>query len=406
MFSYPNCTLVTACYDLHKYNTKCRTTAECLNLIDPLLKIPVYLVIYGSKTTIPAIRARRHKYDKITKYIEMELEDLWTYQFLEQVKQNRAAYWPTRDERTCAESHIICCNKFDFLLETITINPFNTTHFGWIDAYLGKASTLQGDQKASTLQGDSKASDPKDLKGDHKASDPKDLKGDHKALDPSGTKAPKDPKGEDQKASDPKGPKKESPICEAYTPPICDTLRICEAYTPATVPRILRTIADEWKSDKFHIQILNVCDKRFKDPTNKREYYNQYRWIMCGGFFLTAIDAGITILSRLKEIFVETTLAGYGHGEEMFYLEVLDEYSDQIRGTYGDYGQILDNFIYPTQNIEYVYHTIMAKYKQYGYTREANALATQLLEAANKSWVIINDDTYTELARWLTPLKN
>ena len=374
MFSYPNCTLVTACYDLHKYNTKCRTTAECLNLIDPLLKIPVYLVIYGSKTTIPAIRARRHKYDKITKYIEMELEDLWTYQFLEQVKQNRDKYWPTRDERTCAESHIICCNKFDFLLETITINPFNTTHFGWIDAYLGKASTLQGDQKASTLQGDHKVSTPSDPKGDSKASDPK------ASTLPSGTK--------------------ESPICEAYT------LRICEAYTPATVPRILRTIADEWKSDKFHIQILNVCDKRFKDSANKREYYNQYRWIMCGGFFLTAIDAGITILSRLKEIFVETTLAGYGHGEEMFYLEVLDEYSDQIRGTYGDYGQILDNFIYPTQNIEYVYHTIFERYKQYGYTREANALATQLLEAANKSWVIINDDTYTELARWITPLKN
>jgi len=391
MFSYPNCTLVTACYDLHKYNTKCRTTAECLNLIDPLLKIPVYLVIYGSKTTIPAIRARRHKYDKITKYIEMELEDLWTYQFLEQVKQNRAAYWPTRDERTCAESHIICCNKFDFLLETMTINPFNTTHFGWIDAYLGKASDKvladykvsiapKGDQKASTLQGDQKASS---------------LQGDQNALDPSGTKDLKDPKGCQKVSTLPSTPSGTKEV------PICDTLRICEAYTPATVPRILRTIADEWKSDKFHIQILNVCDKRFKDPANKREYYNQYRWIMCGGFFLTAIDAGITILSRLKEIFVETTLAGYGHGEEMFYLEVLDEYSDQIRGTYGDYGQILDNFIYPTQNIEYVYHTIFERYKQYEYTREANALATQLLEAADKSWVIINDDTYTELARWL-----
>ena len=405
MFSYPNCTLVTACYDLHKYNTKCRTTAECLHLIDPLLQIPVYLVIYGSKTTIPAIRARRHKYDKITKYIEMELEDLWTYQFLEQVKQNRAAYWPTRDERTCAESHIICCNKFDFLLETMTINPFNTTHFGWIDAYLGKASV---DQKASTLQGKVLADYKVSIapKGDQKASDPKDLKGDHKAStlqgDQKASTLPSTPKG-------PKGPKVEPPICEAYTLQICeaytlqicDTLRICEAYTPTTVPRILRTIADEWKSDKFHIQILNVCDKRFKDPANKREYYNQYRWIMCGGFFLTAIDAGITILSRLKEIFVETTLAGYGHGEEMFYLEVLDEYSDKIRGTYGDYGQILDNFIYPTQNIEYVYHTIFERYKQYGYTREANALATQLLEAADKSWVIINDDTYTELARWL-----
>jgi hypothetical protein len=238
---------------------------------------------------------------------------------------------------------------------------------------LGKASTLQGDQKASTLQG-------------------RDYKASTVHSDPSGSKKVPPPPICDTLR-----------ICEAYTLRICeaDTLRICEAYTPTTIPRILRTIADEWKSDKFHIQILNVCDKKFKDPANKREYYNQYRWIMCGGFFLTAIDAGITILSRLKEIFVETTQAGYGHGEEMFYLEVLDEYSDQIRGTYGDYGQILDNFIYPTQNIEYVYHTIFERYKQYEYTREANALATQLLEAADKSWVIINDDTYTELARWL-----
>ena len=78
-----------------------------------------------------------YKQDKITKYIQIELEDLWTYQFLQKVKENRQAYWPTRDERTSAESHIICCNKFDFVLETMTINPFNTTHFGWIDAYLG-----------------------------------------------------------------------------------------------------------------------------------------------------------------------------------------------------------------------------------------------------------------------------
>ena len=75
--------------------------------------------------------------DKYTKYIQVELEDLWAYQFLPKVKENRKTYWPTRDERTCAESHIICCNKFDFVQETITINPFNTTHFGWIDAYLG-----------------------------------------------------------------------------------------------------------------------------------------------------------------------------------------------------------------------------------------------------------------------------
>ena len=356
-FQYPSCTLVTACFDLHKYNPKCRTTEECLHLIDPLLQIPVYLVIYGSKTTIPAIRARRHKYDAITQYIEMEIEDLWTYQFLDQVKQNRAKYWPTRDERTCAESHIICCNKFDFVMETISINPFNTTHFGWIDAYLGTPQVHQ-----TPLH-----------------------------------QTPQTP-----------APDTEHHRCTstpaANTAGVPHGLRICENYTQTTIPRILRTIADEWKSSKFHIQILNACEKRFKEPQHKREYYNQYRWITCGGFFVTAPDAGIAILSRLKEIFVETTMAGYGHGEEMFYLEALDEYKDQIRGTYGDYGQILDNFIYPTRNIEYVFHTIMANYERYGYHAEYAAAAAQLKESADKSWVIIDDDTYRTIEKYNTTL--
>ena len=371
-FQYPSCTLVTACFDLHKYNPKCRTTEECLHLIDPLLQIPVYLVIYGSKTTIPAIRARRHKYDAITQYIEMEIEDLWTYQFLDQVKQNRAKYWPTRDERTCAESHIICCNKFDFVMETISINPFNTTHFGWIDAYLGTPKVSQAYPQVH--QHLSQA-----YPQVHQHQTP--LSEVH--LSQAHTSKGGEPSNIEHRrcTSTPHG------------------LRICENYTQTTIPRILRTIADEWKSSKFHIQILNACEKRFKEPEHKREYYNQYRWITCGGFFVTAPDAGITILSRLKEIFVETTMAGYGHGEEMFYLEVLDEYKDQIRGTYGDYSQILDNFIYPTRNIEYVFHTIMANYERYGYHAEYAAAAAQLKESADKSWVIIDDDTYCTIEK-------
>ena len=284
----PSCTLITACYDLNKYSTKCRTTEECINLISPLLQIPVFLVIYGSKTTIPAIKMQRQIYnlDKYTKYIQVELEDLWAYQFLQKVKENRAKYWPTRDERTCAESHIICCNKFDFVQETITINPFNTTHFGWIDAYLGDGK---------------------------------------------------------------------------------NGLRICENYDKSIIPRILHNLRT---TDKFHIQVLNCNDKKFKEPQHKREFYERYRWVTCGGFFVTAVEPGTKILSRLKEIFVETTNQGFGHGEEMFYLEVLDEFYDDIHRSYGDYGQILNNFLSPTKNIEYVYHTIIQNFKNAGYQKE------------------------------------
>ena len=310
-----NCTLITACYDLNKYNKKCRTTEECLKLISPLLQIPIYLVIYGSKSTIPAIQMQRqiYGYNSITKYIQVELEDLWAYQFLQKVKENRAAYWPTRDERTCAESHIVCCNKFDFVLETISINPFNTTHFGWIDAYLGDGK---------------------------------------------------------------------------------NGLRICENYNKMVVPQILHALRN---TDKFHIQILNCNDKKFKDKKHKREFYERYRWVTCGGFFVTAPDAGARILTRLKEIFVETTLQGFGHGEEMFYLEVLDEFYDDIARSYGDYGQMLDNFLGPTRNIEYVYHTIAAGFKAAGYDREYKDVCKALLQSVQNYAIHVDDNIYNSL---------
>ena len=48
----PDCTLVTACFCMTKYNKKCRDLAECIDLCDNLLRFPSYLVIYGDKKTV------------------------------------------------------------------------------------------------------------------------------------------------------------------------------------------------------------------------------------------------------------------------------------------------------------------------------------------------------------------
>jgi hypothetical protein len=253
------------------------------------------------------------------------------------VKINRQHYWPTKDERTCSESHIVCCNKFDFVLDTIYTNPFNTSHFGWIDAFLGTP--------------DGKA------------------------------------------------------------------LRICQNYAPNTVPRILHQLVESGTT-KFHIQQLNVNDKRFLEPEHKKEYYSQYRWVVCGGFFVTAPQIGIQILSRLKEIFVQTTEPtkttesktsesktsesktteyGFGHGEEMYYLEILNEYQNDLALSYGDYGQILDNFILPCANIEYVYYTIVQGLKKHGHHEEYKKACKALLQSANNYWIQLEPHIYHEL---------
>ena len=79
-------------------------------------------------------------------------------------------------------------------------------------------------------------------------------------------------------------------------------MRICENYSVDKFLNVLNNI-----SEKFHIQILNVNDKKYKLDEYKKEYYQQYRWVVCGGFFTCGKEIGLTILSRLNDIFIKTT---------------------------------------------------------------------------------------------------
>jgi hypothetical protein len=299
----PDCTLVTACYDLTKFNIHSRNIKTIINNIRSLLSTPCYLVIYCDNTTCEMIKEIRNKefnLEKLTIYKNVPIEEWWSYQYLDKVKKNRETYWPTRDERTSAESHILVCNKLDFTLKIINENPFNSKKFGWVDA--------QAD-------------------------------------------------------------------------------RMCVNYNPSKLLKIINNI-----NEKFHIQILNVVDKKFKQPELKREFYQVYRYIVCGGFFTTGKNIGIKILNRLKENFVETTLNGYGHGEESLYLEILDEFYDDIERSYGDYGQMINNFNGITENIHYVYNLIFNNFYRLDYKRECFDCGMHLLKQIKnyKIWVEAN----------------
>ncbi len=291
----PDCTLATAIYPSNNPNHVARTLQETVDCCQALLSIPVYLAIYGNKETIPLLKEarRKHGLEQITAFYEIEKHDLWSFQYIEKVRENRAKYWPSRDSRNDEEIHLLQCNKSDFVLKTIAKNPFQTTKFGWTDAFLGK-----------------------------------------------------------------------------------DTIRICENYDLKVLPRILSKI-----SDKFKIQVLNVCDKIYKEPNYKREYYERYRWVACGGFFTCGIESGKKVLQRQQEIFLETMNAGYGHGEEMMFLELLDEFEDDIEKSYGDYGQMWNNFIEPTRNLHYIYYMILHNYWNHGYYKECYYCGKTLLES-------------------------
>jgi len=312
----PSVTLVTSCYDLTRFHHGCRPIEEFKTSFNILLSVPCYLVIYGDKKTIPVMKEIREQFGltELTFYVQKEYEELETTAYLDKVRENRSKYWPTRDERTCSESHLLCCAKFFFLKEAMKINHFDHERFGWID-------------------------------------------------------------------------------CNLKLPNTTSHIKICENYSPE---KLLRAI-EFTKVNKFHIQAMNVLDKKYKDPRLKSEMYRQYQWVVTGCFFTFGHTIGNRVLDRLIEVFHETTMAGYGHGEEMFFLEVLDEFYDDIHKSYGDYGQIINNYEFPVSNIHYIWYLILKKYEGFQYHREAADCANALIQSVKNYNISLDYGMYIEL---------
>jgi hypothetical protein len=151
--------------------------------------------------------------------------------------------------------------------------------------------------------------------------------------------------------------------------------KVSTKYNPT---QFLHTLSN--LQDKFCLHVLNVQDKRFKLDENKREFYQQYRWVV-GGCLYTLPKRLRHILEAVYKSFERCTELGYGHAEEMFYLEILDEFYDDIHRSYGDYRHILHNFIRPTEGISYIYDYILCRYLGFEYWREAYDCASEVVKS-------------------------
>ena len=265
----PSCTIVTACYDMTKFHSKCRDIKTSITNMKALCELEIYLVIYTDTIMYPQIEKLRQGMEKYTKFVVREFDLLPASNYVGIVKSNRIKYHPTRDDRTCPESHLLCCSKFDFVLEAIKTNPFETEYFGWIDSNVGPNFS-----------------------------------------------------------------------------------KISRNFSKSMLIEILENCYD----DKFHIQVMNYNDKKFIEPQNLNEYYRTYRWVVCGSFFVTKAKVGIKILNYLNFVFMQTTFAGYGHGEEMFYLDALHAHGESFNISYGDYSDILNNWLRQSTNMCYIFH--------------------------------------------------
>lgn len=150
--------------------------------------------------------------------------------------------------------------------------------------------------------------------------------------------------------------------------------------TPAAFLNLAAYIALEADPARFYIQRMGVVPRRYVDGGLEvlRDYYAAYRYQVCGGLFVCSPQRA-DVLYALKEAFVNAVHAGVGHGDEMLYVHILPRFRDVIRFSYGDFQDMVANFITPTQNHEYIYGYIAARLLAEGFRDDCAACCKTVL---------------------------
>lgn len=149
-FDLSNWTLVTAYFNLTKCSDASKEICErdqtyYLSHSISTLSMPHNLVIYCDEESLEKIKNIRPKYlENKTKYIIKEFDDFRfkkqshllneTFKnYRERINSNRKINPYNFDNRNTASYYLFCMSRYIMLKETIEINPFNSTHFCWIN---------------------------------------------------------------------------------------------------------------------------------------------------------------------------------------------------------------------------------------------------------------------------------
>jgi hypothetical protein len=143
-------TLVTAYFDLTKCvdaseNIKKRDVNHYLQHAGSTMSLPYNLVVYCESANIAALKAMRPSHlEAQTRYVVCEfdklafdkgdlgLQDNFSV-YRTKITENRAKNPYAFDNRNTASYYLLCMSRYIMLKEVIEENPFQSTHFGWIN---------------------------------------------------------------------------------------------------------------------------------------------------------------------------------------------------------------------------------------------------------------------------------
>lgn len=125
-------TFVSAFIDLNEDRSKDKSPEFCFLLFDKLVKLDINICVFVSSKYYDIATIRYAKNKNIHIMPSIELSDLWTYKITASIPDISLPIIRTHYHDTF-NFLILMNSKIEFVNKAIEKNPFNTTHFAWID---------------------------------------------------------------------------------------------------------------------------------------------------------------------------------------------------------------------------------------------------------------------------------
>lgn len=124
-------TIVSGYIDLYRQGDQVRRPEKYWQMAQELLTLPYPMILFIDSGNVEKVREAREGLP--TKIIEKNKEDLEYWEDVETTEKNREKFWGTWDPRYPAPVHILHNSKLLFLQHAMEWNPFESTHFLWLD---------------------------------------------------------------------------------------------------------------------------------------------------------------------------------------------------------------------------------------------------------------------------------
>lgn len=140
-------TVVTAYFDLTKMedasdSIRGRPASHYLQHAKPTLELNQNLVVFCEPDTLETLRTMRPKHLlNRTHFVPMSFEDFPLSKCRGKILENRKIR-PDPDNRNTASYYLLCMARYAMLKKVIEENPFDSTHFAWLNLCIERMGPL------------------------------------------------------------------------------------------------------------------------------------------------------------------------------------------------------------------------------------------------------------------------